>query len=179
MRRSGEGRAASLYPSGATLLRGVPDIDTGVAFALLRLGSVIGAPPVGVSPADFTGAAVTPGNLLVRLRASGWSGDTQVGTLVRRHLEALDRASPSLDLLDGLELALEGTRALESSRFRSHALAIAGELQSRQRETGSWFPDRLAADRHRLSAITGLAALAHALVRLDSVGPARSLRLLD
>jgi type 2 lantibiotic biosynthesis protein LanM len=179
MRRRGEGRAASLYPPGAMLLGGVPDINTGVAFALLRLGSVTGATPAGVSPADFTGAAVTPGNLLVRLRARGWSGDTQVGTLVQSHLEALDRASPSLDLMDGLELALEGMRALDDSRFRSHALRITVELQRRHRETNSWFPDRLAADRHCLSAITGIGALAHTLVRLDAAGRTRSLRLLD
>jgi type 2 lantibiotic biosynthesis protein LanM len=178
-RRRGESRAASLYPPAATLLRGLPDIDTGVAFALLRLGTVTGTMPAEVSPADFTGAAATPGNLLARLRAREWSGDTHVGALVRRHLAALDRASSSLDLLDGLELALEAAWAFDDRRLRSHALSIAGELQNRHRESGSWFPDRLAADRHCLSAITGLGALAHALIRLDSARPTRSLRLLD
>lgn len=179
IRRRGESLAANLYPPGATLLRGVPDINTGVAFALLRLGWVTGVTPAGVSPADFTGAAVTPGNLLARLRAREWSGDTQVGTLTQQHLKTLDRASPSLDLLYGLELVLEGERTLDGNWLRPHALTITGELQSRHRETGSWFPDRLAADRHCLSAITGLGALAHTLVRLDSAGRIRSLRLLD
>lgn len=179
MRRRGERRSASLYPPGAALLRSLPDADTGVAFALLRLGMVTGAAPAGVSPADFTGAAPTPGNLLVRLRAREQSGDPHVEALVLRHLAALDRASSGRDLLDGLELALEGAQAPGGSPFRPHALAIASELRSRHRETGSWFPDRLAADRHCLSAITGLGALACAFLRLGSAGRTRSLKLLD
>jgi type 2 lantibiotic biosynthesis protein LanM len=178
MRQNRASRAASFYPPGATVLRGVPDAATGVAFALFRLGRVTGAMPAELSPEDFTGAATTPGNLLVRLRTSQWSDDAKIGGLVQQHLDTLDRGSSGLDLLDGLELALEGARVLDG-RFRSHALAITGELQVRHRETGSWFPDRLAADRHTLSAITGLGAVALALLRMSSDGRAGSLRLLD
>jgi type 2 lantibiotic biosynthesis protein LanM len=178
-RRSGESRAAGLYPPDALLLRGLPDLQTGVAFALLRWAEVAGEAPVGVSPEGFMGAAATPGNLLARLRARRWSGDDEAGRLARRHLESLDRGSSGQDLLDGLELALEGERAIGDRWFRSRALEILGDLQGRHRETGSWFPDRLAADRHNLSAVTGLGALAHTLARWGSESSLRSLRLLD
>lgn len=172
-------RVASLYPSGSTFLRGIPDYDTGMAYARWRLASATGTEPTGLSPTDFTDSVETAGNWLVRLRTRGWAGDSRIVDRVRQYLHGLDRTTPSLDLLHGLELALEASGTSDDPELRSHALKVAGELQARHRATGSWFPDRLAADRHNLSAVTGLGAVAHALVRLDSAGATRGLRLLD
>jgi hypothetical protein len=62
--------------------------------------------------------------------------------------------------------------------FREDALRLGAEMVARFERHGSWFPDEIAADRHNLSAVTGLGAIALAFLRVQdpAVG---SLRLLD
>ncbi|MGH3050279.1 MAG: hypothetical protein ACRDLK_08975, partial [Gaiellaceae bacterium] len=84
----------------------------------------------------------------------------------------------SLDLVQLLEqelvLARDGPE---------HALTAAHELGSRlvaNRCAGApWYPEALAPDRYRLSALWGLAAVAHVLAGLAAPESFRSLRLLE
>jgi hypothetical protein len=68
-------------------------------------------------------------------------------------------------LLEVIEVALALTAPDVTEQARSRAQAAAAVLVSRHQATGRWFPESLAADRHNLSILTGLAAVAHAFLR--------------
>ncbi|MBI4512282.1 MAG: type 2 lantipeptide synthetase LanM [Deltaproteobacteria bacterium] len=171
----------TLYPPEAPLLRCVPDSATGVAFALFKLGSL--TDPALYRSADLraalTEARPTPGNLLARLCAMSWSEDRTVVDETARALAGLDQAASTLELLDGFELAFVAWHASGDSAFHDSAANVAGELVARYLERGTWFAQDEGADRHRLSAITGVAAIAHALLRLEFPRHSLCLRLLE
>ncbi len=81
----------------------------------------------------------------------------------------LDAMSPEpVPSLDALVLALAARDARRDRAISEHARAIANAIVSRRKETGRWLEDSYVAERHHLSALTGLGALALAFARIDA-----------
>jgi len=132
-----------------------PDPETGVAHTLARLGHRPKLPAAG--------------HLLWRLGA-----DPEAPAEAARRL-----AAPADLLLDELDLALTAYDATREASFLVAARARVDALLTRRGRSGSWFPETRVAERHNLSAVTGLAGLAHALLRFDAPAEVRSLRRLE
>jgi hypothetical protein len=93
---------------------------------------------------------------------------------------ALDRLEgPPGDLLDDLELALTAHDAGGPPRLAEIARARADALLARHGRTGRWFPATSVVERHNLSALTGIAAVAYALLRALDPGALPSLRRME
>jgi hypothetical protein len=132
-----------------------PDPETGVAHTLARLGH---RPKLPVG-----------GHLLWRLGV-----DSEAPAEASRRLDA-----PAEHLLDELDLALTAYDATREASFLVAARARADALLERRGRRGLWFPETRVAERHNLSAVSGLGALAHAFLRLEAPGEIRSLRRLE
>lgn len=146
------------YPDGETDFAGFPSERDGHALALARAGRE----PV----ADFASLAGTrPGTLLTRV-ALGHDVLDEVS-------RAIEHAASSNDALDAMELAFAAHRRTNDDRFLARAAAHGASL----RERG--LTHSYAADRHRLSALTGLAAATHHYLRLYAPERVRSIRLLE
>lgn len=75
----------------------------------------------------------------------------------------LTRDEPELssrELLLRAQLALSAFSVTNDGRFKKDALQLASSLHYRNSVTGSWFPDRFAADRHNLSSLWGISSIA-------------------
>ncbi|HEX3760041.1 MAG TPA: type 2 lanthipeptide synthetase LanM [Kofleriaceae bacterium] len=118
--------------------------------------------------------------LLVQLALADAPCADRAGLAARAALaaEARRAVDTAADPLDALDLALIAAHALADAGLAAHARSIGRDLVARHRGDGRWFPDRAVADRHDLSALTGLAALAHAFLRLADPRHAPSIRLL-
>ncbi len=139
-----------------------PDQETGVAHVLGRVARHVGG--------GRAGAPVPPrGHLLWRLGA-----DPGAPAEAARRL-----AGRGGDLLDELDLTLTAYDATRDASFLVAARERADAMIERRRRLGLWLPDTRVAERHNLSAMTGLAALAHAFLRLEAPGDVRSLRRLE
>jgi hypothetical protein len=118
------------------------------------------------------------GALLSRLVLEGTSARARPALLtdVRRLLR---RAEPGSACLEALELALTAGRELREPALFREALRPGRLLVAGHRLHGRWFPDRLEADEHDLSVLSGLCALLRALLGLHRPGTWTSLRLVQ
>jgi type 2 lantibiotic biosynthesis protein LanM len=146
-------------------LDALADVPSCLALAGARLARRTGGPP--------RWTAERPA-LLVRLALADAprTGHTALAAETRR---AIDTAA---DPLDALDLALTAADALADPELAARAASIGRGLVARRRAHGRWLPDRAIADRHDLSAVTGLAALAHGFLRLAAPACSPSVRLL-
>ncbi len=135
----------------------LPDLHTGVAVALGRAGVRVPAP--------------SSGNLAWRLELDPGGG---AGAEAARVLTA-GGGEP----LDELDLALAALRATGDEAFLSAARERALALRERRARTGHWFPGTRVAERHNLSAVTGLGAVAHALLAVSSPRDVTSIRRME
>ena len=111
------------------------------------------------------------------------SGDRLVLLAMGVHPARLDddRGPPttSLEHLARLEEGLVSYREHADELALTRAQESARAIVGRRALHGRWFPEGLAGDRFRLSAMWGLAAVVRNLQALDAPQAARSLRLLD
>jgi hypothetical protein len=150
------------YPASEEL-DGLPDEADGRALIAARLG--LGG--------DAAGAGHS---IAARIAAGEERAIAELDVLL-----GLDRAVPerSHDALERIETALAAFRATADSRYLDVAAASAAALQARHAASGSWFTNSFAADGHRLSVLTGLAAVAHGFLRLYDPERVASIRLLE
>lgn len=139
------GRA--LYVDGERWLVGLPDEREGVAWALARWD---GPDKPAVLP---EGAS-----LLTRIACAPSTAAP---------IDAFGASEPRPSLSD-LVLCLAARDAYRDHALTDRASAIADAIISRRRETGCWLDDRYVAERHHLSAVSGLSALALAFARIDA-----------
>jgi hypothetical protein len=111
------------------------------------------------------GGAEAEGDRLVRLALGGQPGPPPA-------------ADTSLGWLDSLVAATAAQRAHADPDAEGRAVAAAEQLRARKERFGRWFPESHA-DRFRLSAVWGVAGIAHAFCALASPERAWSLRLLE
>jgi hypothetical protein len=81
--------------------------------------------------------------------------------------------------LEAAEVAVTAFQVHGLERHRAAARTLAGSLLARRPAAGSWFPERWAADRYHLSAISGLAAVLHLLLKVHVPERVGSIRLLE
>jgi type 2 lantibiotic biosynthesis protein LanM len=179
-----EGRLVpSPQPPEATALSALPGLNTGVDWALARARRVPEERHAGSAFNPTTGDVLAR---LARYRAIGSDGsDTTSQPAARQSAIALTRLAlrrrprrpTSRQALDLAEVALTGAWASGSADLHAQAAGLAGRLVATHEASGSWFPERLVADRHNLSAVWGVAAIAHLMVRLHdpSISPLRVL----
>jgi hypothetical protein len=124
---------------------------------------------------------VTPGDLLVAVELCRGvdPADSRRAALlraVRRHLALQDRNPPpdTPDALDAIEIAVTAAEVTGAWDVLEAARRIGARVVAARQESGTWFPGGVAADRHRLSLVRGLPAIAHAFLRLAALEPGRS-----
>ena len=83
----------------------------------------------------------------------------------------------SLAALEEIEVGLgaDGSSAEAGQMLAERAGRLLAERKAR---TVAWFPESVAPDRYRLSALWGLGAVCHAFVRLAAPTPPPSIRLI-
>jgi len=156
----------SPYPPGCRLLDGLPGAREGIALALARAGA-------GGAPRAPAGAGA--GALLAALAHRAGDPGPGLDAFLARDPGAL----PSLAVVDALEVALAAFRRTGAGPYLARARELGGLLVARREATGTWFPEGLGDDRHNLSLVRGVAAVAHAFLQLHDPGRTRSVRTLD
>ena len=173
------------------LVSGLPGGELGIDLALLRwrrqetqetqdlIEEIIEKVLHHPTPAGLASSGI--GRLLAGLtvcKVGEACSDALIGA-VRKKLEAdASRLSSSM-LLERVELAVTGFQVTSMTGFKERACAYAEELIRRHENLGKWFPETLAADRHNLSAITGVAAIGHNFLKLQQADQVSSMRLLE
>ncbi|WNG13945.1 DUF4135 domain-containing protein [Cystobacter fuscus] len=163
--RLATGAAPPPWP-GAHTLDGLPPLAEGLGLCAGRVEKRLGSVPRWRRFAP--GERDTPGALLTRL-AMVREQERPDGSLRPRVLRALEEARAASAVavqLDAIELALDAAQTWEDAALTSCARRFGAALLARRRLRGRWFPERLEADAHQLSAIWGLSAVAHAFLRL-------------
>jgi type 2 lantibiotic biosynthesis protein LanM len=166
----GRMRQESAYPPTARRLLALPDRAAAVRLALARL-----APPAQRSVLRV-GASSPSGNVLAAI--SETCAHAPASFLREKFALPLERLS-GRRLIDLLEIALASSRVAPSGRAEKVTRKIASTLSARRRARGSWFPESLADDRHNLSIVWGVPAVAHAFLKLQKAVPVPSIRLLE
>jgi type 2 lantibiotic biosynthesis protein LanM len=174
---------AGCYPEGAVLPSLLPSGRDGVAFALARAEAaglaggaaaawLAAAPPAAASGQHLARLAI------VRLVTAPACTPGVVGA-ARAFAGAVDAGGATPDWLEAAEVALAVHAVTGDAHDLARAREIGGWIVARRRAHGSWFPDRLAPDSLNLSAVRGLAALAHLFTRLHAPGEAGSIRVME
>lgn len=168
------------FPAGSRALRWLPSMDAGLTWCTARLASCLGLSPRWELPP--LAEPSSPADLLVQLDLTGAAAPTREVLRARAlHLleaHAAGRSTSTEELLDLLDVALVAAEVLGDAPFHEHSRRLGRTLRSRFLRHGRWFPDSLAADRHQLSALWGLPAIAQAFLRLHAPGRTASIRLL-
>lgn len=170
--------ARSPYPSGALLARRLPDLQGGISLTAARLARRFG---IALRCGPDRGAAPTSsGAHLARLATfAAAGGDRERLAAGVAAFLASDRRAPGADRLERLDVALTAARTLASPELHRAATQLGRAMVAERRAEGRWFPDRSAANCHDLSALWGLGAVAHALLRLHDPGRFRSIVTID
>jgi hypothetical protein len=147
-----------------------PSVAAGARFATARLGATGCPDPWPSAPGQAARAADRLLSRVVTADAGGLAATA--GALA----EAPDSWT-SLAALGEIEagLAANGPAAAAGELLAGRA---GGLLVTRHAQTGTWFPEAVAPDRYRLSALWGLGAVCHAFTRLAAPAPIPSIRLV-
>jgi hypothetical protein len=121
----------------------------------------------------------------VSSRPSVWSNllagkpSTTLLNGVNEQLKASTEPCGTVPILDLLEIAFAALKTTGSPRYYDSAAELAQELVRRRETSLSWFPDSFAADRHNLSAMHGIGAIAGYFLGLYEPDRFRSIRTLE
>ncbi len=168
------------YPPEATRLDGLLDSAAGLSLGLARLRGVAPGAPMLATATMIGAQRGAAGTLLGRLAlALAGANDPTLQAELDAHLagDAAEQLT-SAGLLERVELALAALALTGEPRYRGLAEAAGRALWQRRETHATWFPESFAADRHNLSAINGVGAVAHTFLRLQDPAATRSLRLL-
>jgi type 2 lantibiotic biosynthesis protein LanM len=172
-------------PDGVALLDGLPDIVSGSIFALSRYQDFLRDPQhvqmVASAirqlerrlPADVSSRPSVWSNLL-----AGKPANTLLNG-VNEQLKASTEPCGTVPILDLLENAFAALKTTGNPRYYDSAAELAQELVRRRETSLSWFPDSFAADRHNLSAMHGIGAIAGYFLGLYEPDRFRSIRTLE
>ncbi|HET6765041.1 MAG TPA: hypothetical protein VFH27_15255, partial [Longimicrobiaceae bacterium] len=172
------------YPAGARTLALVPSGRDGVALALARAAAAGLAPLDAVRawiasapPAETSGAHIAR-LAIVRLHPA-LADVSAVVDAARIFADSVDAQAATPDWLEGAEVALALHATTGDAADLARAREIGGWMLDRRAAHGAWFPDRLAPDSINLSAIRGVAALAHLFTRLHAPDQVGSIRVME
>jgi class II lanthipeptide synthase len=171
------GRAGAVVRPGP--LEGLPGPAAATALARQRLAAITGVSDR--TPCWTLPAPQTTGNILAHLDSSRHEPAMRDAAIwgARATVAALRRTGRTRALVEAVDVAVTAWQVSGASRDLVAARASARALIDRNRRTGQWFPDLLAADRHNLSVVTGVGAVAHALMRVHAPEQVASVRLLE
>ncbi len=160
--------ATSLPMPEAWRLEGLPPLAECLALCATRVEKVLGTAPRWQRPAPEGNGSI--GALLARLAVAGETGRAHapLRAEVLHRLEAAPAPASGAARLDALELALMAARVWQEDAPLAHAQRLGAALLTGRRLHGRWFPELLEADAQNLSALWGLSAVAHALLRLHA-----------
>jgi len=190
--QQGNGSLKDFYPENVSLREGLPDLFTGLALCFARLEKSIVSPPLEplrnrIAPAITALEALKPPDVV--RRPCLWASLSIRHLLGQPYDDLLERvkeqtiADPSQlnsqRLLDLLETALTAFRITQNEQFLGCAKKTAFHLIEWRFAGGSWFPDSFAADRHNLSAMHGIGAIASYFMCLSRPERIRSIRGLE
>ncbi|MDI3288157.1 type 2 lanthipeptide synthetase LanM [Polyangium sp. 15x6] len=177
------------YPARDSSMARLPDPTAGLCMGLARLhergyegtdAQLLGALD-GLHAAwrRQDRAPGSPGRLLAGLELARFGlGLDQALTEVDDALAQEPPAADTIALLDALEITSTAFELTGATHHRARAFALAEQLRALRTSTGAFFPASLAADRHHLSILWGLPAIARAFLRLQFPSRVPSLRLL-
>jgi class II lanthipeptide synthase len=173
----------SPYPPRADMVQGLPAGADGIVHALARSARALGTterdgPLLAAHSFGLDGA----GSVAAALATAHHLGQPIPEAVTER---VLARCASTWEhtcehLLIDADMALWADTftaagdATRDDRYRLHAMRLMRSLLARRERTGKWFPDRMAADQHNLSALHGLAAVGLLCLRLtddDATSP--------
>jgi hypothetical protein len=151
----------------------LPSAAASAEFTAAALGTSL---PAGLSPPG-TARAEQAVRVADRLLARVAAADRDGLAAASRAMAAAPGSWTSLAALCEIEagLAAVGPAADAGTQLAERAAHL---LVARKARTGTWFPEAVAPDRYRLSALWGLGAVCHAFVRLAAPSPVPSIRLI-
>lgn len=122
----------------------------------------------------------SPGHLLAKLDIiqSTRMDVEQVLMEIDEYLAVETLATDTVGLLDALDVAITTFEVTGKQKYIKHAFSSAEQIRAIRESHGSWFPRSFAADRHNLSLVWGVAAIARAFLRLHSPSRLTSIRIL-
>ena len=177
------------YPARDTSMTRLPDPTAGLCMGLARLHERgfegTDAQLLGARDGLYAAwrrqdhAKGSPGRLLAGLELARFGlGVDEALAEVDDMLAEEPPAADTIGLLDALEMSSTAFDLTGAARHRARAFALAERLRALRTSTGAYFPASLAADRHQLSILWGLPAVARAFLRLQFPSRVPSLRLL-
>ena len=150
-----------------------PSVAAGAHFATARLAATECPGPWPSAPGRPGQAARPADRLLSRVITADAGGLAATACA----MAAAPDSWTSLAALGEIEAGLAaGGPAAETGELL--AGRAGGLLVTRHAQTGTWFPEAVAPDRYRLSALWGLGAVCHAFTRLAAPAPIPSIRLI-
>jgi len=188
MLEGGGASSGPTYRKPEHALSSLPRGDAGQALALLRLRDLLS--PDARAEADRvlrlwgdqtlarTPVVAQPAGTVAVIATLGHAG-VQIETwrdAVLQWLSLHDTSTDPYRLLDLVEIAL---LLNDDADAMGHGETAIGRLMHVKTVTGTWFPGTQGADRHNLSVVWGVPAVAHALARWASGGQVRSIRMVS
>jgi lantibiotic modifying enzyme len=157
-------------PPGSRASTRFPSPSEGLALCAPRLGEPCPEPPL-VEP-------ITAGALLARVELAAHAVGSREPVLAAVRSFLARSAHDGVERLEQLEVALTAAESLSDEESRVRAVQLGQSFLHDRVHSGRWFPERLAADHHQLSALWGLPALARAFLRLHAPSRFPSLNLI-
>jgi type 2 lantibiotic biosynthesis protein LanM len=177
----------SANPGGEELLAGLPDVISGVQFALTRY-SKIQQDSVRAAALETTihqlnavlpqRAADQP-SVWANLLAADAASQDQWLAGADRQLGKNTASLHGVPILDLLETAFAACSATGNTKYLVRAKELGEILLQRSKTTGRWFPERHAVDCHQLSAMHGIGAIANYFLGLSNPARFHSIRRLE
>ncbi|MFW9257797.1 type 2 lanthipeptide synthetase LanM [Nostoc sp. CALU 546] len=129
---------------------------------------------------NYPGVRHSPGHLLANLDIiqSTRIDAEQVLRKIDEYLAVERLATDTVGLLDDLEVAITAFQVTGKDKYLQHAFSSAEQIKTIRESYGSWFPRSFAADRHNLSVVWGVTAIARAFLRLHSPSVFTSIRIV-
>ncbi len=150
-----------------------PSVAAGARFAAARLG----ATECPDSWPSAPGRAGQPARAADRLLSRAVTADAGGLAATACAMAEAPDSWTSLAALGEIEAGLAANRPAAAAGELLAGRA-GGLLVTRHAQTGTWFPEAVAPDRYRLSALWGLGAVCHAFTRLAAPAPVPSIRLI-
>jgi type 2 lantibiotic biosynthesis protein LanM len=175
------------FPVGGTVLRSLPSNEAGACLALLRLARWSGDARFAEPWRAWTRgesrqrAPECSGAVLALFAELGAGGEDveRAARAAHRFVRAMDHAATTGEILETAEVAITAYQYTDEPAFADAAAGLGRRMLGIRRSSGRWFPELLSADRFRLSALTGIGAIAHLFLRVEDPLCVASLRLLS
>lgn len=160
------------FPEQSYLLTGLPSIEPGSAYLQQILHKE--------KRTNFSfNQEIKSADLFTALEFLNADEEASIPSPFHQYLAASPDQLSTIELIEHADLALTLYDQFRQEKYQQQAAQFAQAIIQRYEQTGEWFSDLWAADRHHLSVINGIGALCHLFLRLGHPGQFGSFRQLS